>query len=77
MNDIVEETNSYMNLGTDDAKLLKTVKSEEDCDMLQKNLNRIRVWSQKWEMKFNVDKCEVMKFEDDNKTTIGNYQLGN
>ena len=50
-----EGVNNYMNLFSDDAKLVRQVKNE-DCKILQENLNKIWRWSRKWEMEFNVDK---------------------
>ena len=48
--DIVEEVESYTSLFADDAKILKQVKKNEDCDLLQKDLNKIYKWSRngKW-----------------------------
>ncbi|CAM4712428.1 unnamed protein product [Lepidochelys kempii] len=44
----------------DDTKLLKIVKSQADCEELQKILTKLGDWATKWQMKFNVDKCKVM-----------------
>ena len=29
-------------------------------EVLQRDLNTIREWAQKWKMEFNVDKCKIM-----------------
>lgn len=47
VNDMDEAVNGYMNLFADDAKLLRSVQSEEDCETLQGDLDRIWGWNQK------------------------------
>ena len=44
----------------DDTKVGNTIKTQNDCDMLQKALDNLWDWSLKWKMEFNVDKCKVM-----------------
>ncbi len=41
INDMIEWINSYMSLFADDAKLLRRVKTEEDCDELESDLDRM------------------------------------
>ncbi len=49
VNDINEETDSYMNLFTDDAKLMRRIDNVNDCMVLQDDLNKInRVNLGKW-----------------------------
>jgi len=44
----------------DDTKLLARVTSAEDRDQLQADLDHLGEWSDKWQMKFNTEKCKVM-----------------
>ena len=47
----------------DDTKIFRRVDSEEDRELLQRDLDRLvqsLQWSEVWQMKFNVDKCKVM-----------------
>ncbi|EMP36995.1 hypothetical protein UY3_05796, partial [Chelonia mydas] len=44
----------------DDTKLLKIVKSQADCEELQKDLSKLGDWATKWQMKFSIDKCKVI-----------------
>ena len=37
-----------------------TIKSLQDCELLQQDLDRLVQWSEKWLMKFNVQKCTSM-----------------
>ena len=47
----------------DDTKLYRTVTVEQDCENLQSDLNRLAAWSKTWLLKFNEDKCVVLKFQ--------------
>ena len=44
----------------DDTKIFRRVDSEEDREVLQRDLDRLVQWSEVWQMRFNVDKCKVM-----------------
>ena len=76
INDMPEGVKSYINLFADDAKLCRQVKNKEDCNILQEDLNKIWRWSNKWEMKFNVDKSHVMEMGKSGKRPDGTYKLG-
>ncbi|CAM5167759.1 unnamed protein product [Natator depressus] len=60
INDLEKGVNSEVAKFVDDTKLLKIVKSQADCEELQKDLTKMGDWATKWQMKFNVDKCKVM-----------------
>ena len=45
----------------DDSKLYHTITSHKDCKLLQDDLNSLSAWSKQWLMKFNEDKCVVLK----------------
>ncbi|CAM5079620.1 unnamed protein product [Natator depressus] len=60
INDLEKGVNSEVATFADDTKLLKIVKSQVDCQELQKDLTKLGDWATKWQMKFNVDKCKVM-----------------
>ncbi|XP_069160342.1 pickpocket protein 28-like [Procambarus clarkii] len=48
---------SYMSMFADDAKLMRRVVTDENCRLLQEDLDRL----QKWPEKFNTSKCKVME----------------
>ncbi|CAM5136677.1 unnamed protein product [Natator depressus] len=60
INDLEKGVNSEVAKFADDTKLLKIVKSQADCEELQKALSKLGDWATKWQMKFNIDKCKVM-----------------
>ena len=76
VNDMPEGVNSYMNLFADDAKLCRCVKSEEDCEILQKDLDEIWRWSKRWEMEFNLNKSHVMEMGKSGIRPRGMYKMG-
>ena len=36
--------------------------SEEDCQRIQQDINRLETWAERWRMEFNLYKCKVMRF---------------
>ena len=75
INDMPEGVKSYMNLFADDAKLLRHIKDEEDCKILQEDLNKIWRWSRKWQMEFNVDKSQVMEMGGGGRRPVWTYTV--
>ncbi|CAM5165838.1 unnamed protein product [Natator depressus] len=66
INDLEKGVNSEVAKFADDTKLLKIVKTQADCEELQKDLSKLGDWATKWQMKFNVDKCKVMHIGKNN-----------
>ena len=62
INDMTKGVNSYMSLFVDDAKLMRKITKKEDCEALQRDLDKIWEWSREWQMEFNIKKCGVMNF---------------
>ena len=56
VNDMNKGVDSYMSFFADDAKLLRRVSTENECGMLQQDLDKLWEWSKKWEMNFNIRK---------------------
>ncbi len=66
-----------MNMFADDAKIMRKVANEEDCEALNQDLDRISDWSQKWEITFNTKKCSVLEFGKSSRRISGNYSQSN
>ena len=64
VNDLGEDisNNSYINMFADDAKIQRKIVNENSCKELQEDISKIKAWSKKWKMEFNVDKCHVVRF---------------
>jgi ribonucleases P/MRP protein subunit RPP40 len=50
----------------DDTKMYGRVGTKEGVDILRKDLEALNVWSDKWQMSFNVKRCKVMHFGKNN-----------
>ena len=44
----------------DDTKGLKEINGPEDREKLQRALDKLERWAEKWGMKFNIPKCKIM-----------------
>ena len=49
-----------MYMYADDTKITRRVDSVYDQEVLQEDLNRLDEWSDRWQLKFNANKCMVM-----------------
>ena len=59
-NDMTKGVNSYTSLFVDDAKLVRKITKREDCEALQRDLDKTWEWSREWQVDFNIKKCGVM-----------------
>ena len=48
---------------TDDTKIWYIIKEIYDGLMLQSDLDNLVKWSEKWLLKFNIEKCKVMHLD--------------
>ena len=62
INDMPETVDSICQLFADDAKLFRNVnlREEKNNALLQKDLDALSNWSDKWQLPFNVGKCKVL-----------------
>ncbi len=67
INDLDVELNNRIRKFADDTKIGNSVLTDEDRQSLQEDLHKISVWSDRWEMPFNVDKCHVHQVRTRNK----------
>jgi hypothetical protein len=73
--DIDEGVCNRMLKFADDTKVIGKSVTEEDVRGLREDLEKLREWSEKWQMGFNVDKCKVMYMGKGNSKA--EYKLGN
>merc|ERR1712035_231476 len=76
INDMVDEVDSYISLFGDDAKFLKRVENNTDCEMPHKDLDKIYEWRKRWEMEFNANKCKVMELKKSKGRQTKQYTMG-
>ena len=52
-------TQNCIALFAEDSKCSSIIESLQDCESLQKNLDSLHGWTDKWHLKLNTSKCEV------------------
>ena len=60
INDLPSNILSDVYMFADDTKIFNIIKSPEDQEILQNDLDSLSVWSDKWLLKFHPEKCKVM-----------------
>ena len=60
INDLEDTLKSKIIKSADDVKLMNSVDSECESNMIEHDLIELSKWSQDWQMLFNVEKCNVM-----------------
>ena len=61
INDIPESINSSILLYADDSKLFRPLTCTDDVEWIQRDLNELQNWSEKWLLKFHPEKCQMMR----------------
>ena len=64
VNDIGDNLSSKtkLRLFADDTVLYRSITSENEARILQNDLTNLFLWASKWNLKFNVKKCNLMRF---------------
>ena len=75
LNDLDTGITSNLSKFADDTKIGRSIRNLEDSQALQGDLDRLYDWSVKWQMKFNIDKCKVIKMGSSIETA--SYKLNN
>ena len=61
INDIEDGLECPIRLFADDSILYRQIITEEDSRILQRDLLKLQEWSDKWMMRFNVEKCKTLR----------------
>ena len=75
MPDVISQ-GSYLPLFADDSKCFRVIFNASDRDRLQEDLNALYDWSVKWDMEFNVEKCNVLRVVRTRTIYERQYTLG-
>ncbi|XP_072107366.1 uncharacterized protein [Mobula birostris] len=67
INDLDYGIDGFVAKFADDTKIGGGAGSAEETESLQRDLDRLEEWAEKWQMKYNVGKCMVMHFGRKNK----------
>ena len=60
INDLPSNILSEVYMFADDTKIFNIIKSPEDQEILQDDLDTLSMWSDKWLLKCHPEKCKVM-----------------
>ena len=60
INDIADGLTSTVRLFADDTMAYLTVKSTQDAEEFQRDLDKLVDWEKTWQMEFHPDKCEII-----------------
>jgi len=72
--------NTYVNVNSsilqfvDDVKMFRTIKSFNDFTQFQQDINLLAEWASKWQLKFNVSKCNWLHLG--RQHGFGEYTIG-
>ena len=86
INDLPLEVISPLSLFADDSKIFTRIVSEKNKgkqnsingnEILQKDLDTIKEWAERWKMEFNVDKCKIMHLGRTNPKNSYNMGVNN
>ena len=74
INDIDSGIVSKISKFADDTKMGCGVDTEEEADVLRRDIGRLQRWAGEWQMMFNTEKCSVMHMGKNNKEF--QYEMG-
>ena len=74
INDMPSSVLSSIYLFADDPKLYRNMSSNDNPPTLQHDLQQLEKWSEKWQLRFNLNKCKVMHLGRQNPRP--NYTMG-
>ena len=77
INDLPKAVKSNVRLFADDCVVYREVKSEEDCAILQDDLDSLENWEKQWCMSFNAAKCSSIAMTRKHKKILHQYKLHN
>ena len=75
VNDIAVNILSPLRLFADDCLLYRVIKSKADASHLQLDLDYLSQWAQSWQMKFNLNKCTVIRCTRSRSPASHDYTL--
>ena len=75
INDLPDCVQSTTHLFDDDCILYRQTKTQQDCAILQEDLNKLASWEQKWGMAFHPDKCSTIRISRSRNPITTDYTL--
>ena len=76
INDLPDHaTSSTTRLFADDSVLYKRITTPEDSKLLQNDLDALVDWENKWSMRFNASKCQLLRITNKRKPILASYSI--
>ena len=75
INDLPDEVCSQVRLFADDTALYLTMESEDSGSTLQSDLDILSMWETRWDMEFNLSKCQVVHVAGSKRPVKRDYIL--
>jgi hypothetical protein len=77
INDLPEciTSGTHARLFADDCVLYRTIKSESDAQVLQKDLDQLQQWEADWLMEFHPEKCQLLRVTNKRKPIGATYSI--
>ena len=77
INDISKNIHLQLCLFADGCLLYRVINTEQDTLQLQQDLDLLSNWAETWQLKFNINKCTILRFTRSTSPLTFNYQLNN
>ena len=61
INDLINVVTCDINIFADDTKIYHKTSTRQDCINIQKDIDRLQDWAEKWQLQFHPDKCKVLR----------------
>ena len=75
VNDIPNIITPTTKLFADDTKIYRQINKMEDSIALKSDLTALDLWADRWQVKFNPSKCEVMRVTHNKEKSTTRYQI--
>ena len=62
INDLPDVLKGHVKMFADDTKVFTHIRDQKDSDILQEDLDSLSKWSDRWQLRFNVEKCGIMHY---------------
>jgi hypothetical protein len=70
INDLPEAIASCLYIYAGDTQMFMKIDSKIDSAALQWDLDERGRWTEKWQLRFNIDKCKVLQLRTGNKEEV-------
>ena len=77
INDMSSTISSTIGLFADDTYIYRSIRSINDCKILQKDIQKLMQWEQSWSMEFHPNKSKVLRITNKRKEIKYRYLLHN